>query len=541
MVVIPDLSSVLRYFCASFKTENMLTGQQRTDIDKIWKEFWQNGMTDPLSIIKQITYLLFIRNLDRQQELKEKQANKLKMPVQDPIYSDEQRELRWNVFKTKDPEQMFRLFRKEDGVFDFIKNIGQKGGLFAQTMRYANFDINNPKLLDRIVQMIDKLKIDDIDSKGDVYEYLLSKLATAGINGQFRTPKHIIRLMVDLLQPQTDELVCDPATGTAGFLVGVVEYLREHYPDEFYKKEFRQHFNNGMFSGFESDNTMVGISAMNLQMHGIDNPKLQYMDALSNDNTVKDKYSLILANPPFSGSADYDGIELSLKKSLDLGKTAKTAKTELLFVSLMLRMLKPGGRCAVIVPAGVLFGSTKSHLAVRQLLVDENQLQAVISMPSGVFKPYTGVATAILVFTKTGTGGTDRVWFYDMKADGYSLDDKREALGKLDEATDSRIYSLEENNIPDIIEKFHVIANSSLRGGTTMQSVEQASNDRTAQHFFVTADEIRAESYNLSFNLYQEIVHEQVNYASPADIITRIAKLDDKRKQLMNELGGLLG
>ena len=514
----------------------MLTGQQRTDIDKIWKEFWQNGMTDPLSIIKQITYLLFIRNLDRQQELKEKQANKLNMPIQDPIYQEDQRELRWNVFKTKDPEQMFRLFRKEEGVFDFIKNIGQKGGLFAQTMRYANFDINSPKLLDRIVQMIDKLKIDDIDSKGDVYEYLLSKLATAGINGQFRTPKHIIRLMVDLLQPQTDELVCDPAAGTAGFLVGVVEYLREHYPDEFYKKEFRQHFNKDMFSGFESDNTMVGISAMNLQMHGIDNPKLQYMDALSNDNTVKDKYSLILANPPFSGSADYDGIELSLKKSLNLGKTAKTAKTELLFVSLMLRMLKPGGRCAVIVPAGVLFGSTKSHLAVRRLLVDENQLQAVISMPSGVFKPYTGVATAILLFTKTGTGGTNNVWFYDMKADGFSLDDKREALGKLDEATDTRIHSLEENNIPDIIEKFHAIANSSPLGGDA-----EGRGGRTGQHFFVPASEIRAENYNLSFNLYQEIVHEQVNYDSPKIIIQRIAKLDDERKQLMNELGGLLG
>ncbi len=516
----------------------MLTGQQRNDIDRIWKEFWQNGMTDPLSIIKQITYLLFIRNLDRQQELKEKQANKLKMPIQDPIYLEGQRELRWNVFKTKDPEQIFRLFRKEDGVFDFIKSIGKKGGLFAETMRYANFDINSPKLLDRIVQMIDKLKIDDIDSKGDVYEYLLSKLATAGINGQFRTPKHIIRLMVDLLQPKTDELACDPATGTAGFLVGMVEYLREHYPDEFYKKEFRQHFNNGMFSGFESDNTMVGISAMNLQMHGIDNPKLKYMDALSNDNTVKDKYSLIFANPPFSGSADYDGIELSLKKSLALGKTAKSAKTELLFVSLMLRMLKPGGRCAVIVPAGVLFGSTKSHLAVRQLLVDENQLQAVISMPSGVFKPYTGVATAILLFTKTGTGGTNRVWFYDMKADGFSLDDKREPLGKLDEETDTRICSLDENNIPDIIARFHEISDSPLRGDAKYRG---AANDRTARQFFVTADEISAENYNLSFNLYQEIVHEQVNYTAPKVIIERISKMDEERKQLMNELGGLLG
>jgi type I restriction enzyme M protein len=507
----------------------MLTGQQRNDIDRIWKEFWQNGMTDPLSIIKQITYLLFIRNLDRQQELKEKQANKLKMPVQYPIYSEEQRELRWNVFKTKDPEQMFHLFRKEGGVFDFIKSIGHQGGLFAQTMRYANFDINNPKLLDRVVQMIDKLKIDDRDSKGDVYEYLLSKLATAGINGQFRTPKHIIRMMVDLLQPQTNELACDPATGTAGFLVGIVEYLRENYPDEFFKKEFRRHFNNGMFSGFESDNTMVGISAMNLQMHGIDNPKLQYMDALSNDNTIKDKYSLIFANPPFSGSADYDGIELSLKKALNLGKTAKKAKTELLFIALMLRMLKPGGRCAVIVPAGVLFGSTKSHKAVRQLLVDDNQLQAVISMPSGVFKPYTGVATAILIFTKTGTGGTDKVWFYDMKADGFSLDDKREPLGKLDEATKMVSASVEENNIPDIISKFHSI-----------QRGEEIDQPRKGQHFFVPANEIRKEDYNLSFNLYQEMVYEEVKYDPPKYIISRIEELDEERIELMKDLGGML-
>lgn len=507
----------------------MITGQQRNDIDRIWKEFWQNGMTDPLSIIKQITYLLFIRNLDRQQELKEKQANKLRMPLKDPIYTEEQRELRWRVFKDKDPEQMFRLFRKENGVFDFIKNIGQKGGLFAETMRYANFDINNPKLLDKAVQLIDKLKIDDRDSKGDVYEYLLSKLATAGINGQFRTPKHIIRMMVDLLEPQTDELVCDPAAGTAGFLVGVVEYLRDNHPDEFYKKEFQQHFNNGMFSGFESDNTMVGISAMNLQMHGIDNPKLRYMDALSNDNTIKDQYSLILANPPFSGSADYDGIELSLKKALNLGKTAKSAKTELLFLALMLRMLKPGGRCAVIVPAGVLFGSTKSHRAVREALIDEHQLQAVISMPSGVFKPYTGVATAILIFTKTGTGGTDKVWFYDMKADGFSLDDKRDPLGKLKD-NEERVYAEGENDIPDIICKFHKVVAS-----------EEIDQPRTGQHFFVDANEIREEGYNLSFNLYQEMVYQEVQYDKPADIISRIEKLDEKRRLLMKELGGMLG
>jgi len=513
----------------------MLTGQQRNDIDKIWKEFWQNGMTDPLSIIKQITYLLFIRSLAKQQEDKEKQANKLRMKVQDPIYTEEQRELRWNVFKDKDPEQMFSLFRREGGVFDFIKNLGEKGGLFAETMRYANFDINSPKLLDKVVQMLDKVKLDDRDTKGDVYEYLLSKLSSAGINGQFRTPKHIIRMMVDLMQPQIDEWVCDPAAGTAGFLVSVVEYLRDNYPDEFFKKEFREHFNNGMFNGFESDNTMVGISAMNLQMHGIDNPKLKYQDALSGDNDVKDKYSLILANPPFTGSVDYDGIELSLKKDLNLGKAAKSAKTELLFLALMLRMLRPGGRCAVIVPAGVLFGSTKSHLAIRQKLIDENQLQAVISMPSGVFKPYTGVATAILIFTKTGTGGTDKVWFYDMKADGFTLDDKREMLGKPNEQEPEipalRSYAHEENNIPDIIQKFHHIN----------QNLSAFGDDRTAQQFFVPVDEIRKENYNLSFNLYQEIVHEEIQYNSPKEILKKISQLDNERNDLMKELGGLLG
>lgn len=523
----------------------MLTGQQRNDIDKIWKEFWQNGMTDPLSIIKQITYLLFIRSLDRQQELKEKQAAKLKMDVTDPIYSDDQRELRWNVFKTKDPEQMYRLFRKEDGVFDFIKTIGKKGGLFAETMRYANFEINSPKLLDKVVQLLDAVKMDDRDTKGDLYEYLLSKLSSAGINGQFRTPKHIIRLMVDLMQPKTDDWVCDPAAGTAGFLVGVVEYLKETYSDEFFKSEFKKHYNNGMFSGFENDTTMIGVGAMNLQMHGIDNPHLQYQDALSADNTIKDKFSLILANPPFTGSVDYDGIEVSLKKALNASKTSKNAKTELLFLALMLRMLRPGGRCAVIVPAGVLFGSTQSHLAIRKKLIDENQLQAVISMPSGVFKPYTGVATAILIFTKTGTGGTKNVWFYDMKADGYSLDDKRDVLGKPDESDpdniQKRAYKLTENNIPDIIEKFYVISTPPIGESAV------GANDKSAQHFFVEVDEIRKENYNLSFNLYQQMVHTETIYDSPKDIINGnthrkgIRQIDQERTELLKALEGLLG
>jgi type I restriction enzyme M protein len=503
----------------------MLTGQLRNEVDKIWKEFWQNGMTDSLSIIKQITYLLFIRELDKQQTLKEKQANKLKMEIIDPIYTDEQRELRWSVFKDKDPETMFRLFRKENGIFDFIRNIGADGGIFAATMKYANFEINSPKLLDKVIQLLDAIQMDDKDTKGDLYEYLLSKLSSAGINGQFRTPRHIIKMMVELTQPLPDDEICDPASGTAGFLVASAEYLHEKYSDKFYDKAFREHYNNKMFNGFENDTTMLGVGAMNLQMHGITDPQLKYIDALSDSNDVKEGYSLMLANPPFSGSLDYSGVETSLKKMLKASKTSKSGKTELLFLALMLRALKPGGRAAVVVPAGVLFGSTKSHKALRQALIDENQLQAVISMPSGVFKPYTGVATAILIFTKTGTGGTDKVWFYDMKADGYTLDDKRDSTP-------------DKNDIPDIIEKYISIMNEAID--------DDFGTNRTANNFFVGADEIRAEDYNLSFNLYQEIVYEEVKYDSPKDIIngnkTRkgIRTLDKEREQLMSDLENLL-
>jgi type I restriction enzyme M protein len=502
----------------------MLTGQLRNEVDKVWMEFWQNGMTDSLSIIKQITYLLFIRGLDRQQTLKEKQANKLQMEITDPIYTEDQRELRWSVFKDMPPEDMFRNFRKENGVFDFIKNIGKEGGLFAETMRYANFEINSPKLLDKVIQLLDGIQMDDRDTKGDLYEYLLSKLSSAGINGQFRTPRHIIKMMVDLMEPKEDDLICDPAAGTAGFLVASAEYMQDHYEDKFLDKNFREHFNDRMFNGFENDTTMLGVGAMNLQMHGITNPQLQYMDALSDANDVNDKYSLMLANPPFAGQLDYSGVETSLKKALKATKTSKSGKTELLFLALMLRALRPGGRAAVVVPAGVLFGSTKSHKAIRQMLIDENQLQAVISMPSGVFKPYTGVATAILMFTKTGTGGTDQVWFYDMKADGYSLDDKRDEI--------------ENNDISEIIEKFQALNGEKYK--------ESDFTDRKAKHFLVSVDEIREEDYNLSFNLYQEIVYEAIEYDKPEDIINGneqrkgIRTLDQEREDLLKALEDLL-
>jgi len=373
--------------------------------------------------------------------------------------------------------------------------------------------IPTPKLLDQVVQMIDKIKMDDRDTKGDLYEYLLSKIATAGRNGQFRTPRHIIKLMVEMMQPSKEDTICDPACGTAGFLVAAGEYVHEHHPDWLHEQAFRDHFNADMFTGIEFDSTMLRIAAMNLQLHGIDNPQLIGRDALSEANAeCRDQFSLMLANPPFKGSLDYDSVESSLLK------TVKTKKTELLFLGLMLRMLKIGGRCAVIIPDGVLFGSSNAHKQLRQTLVETHKLEAVISMPSGVFKPYAGVSTAIVVFTKTNNGGTDKVWFYDMQADGFSLDDKRSPI--------------KDDNIPDIIERF--------KNRTNTENGEQ-DRSSTDQSFLVPFDDIKGNDWDLSINRYKEVVYEQVDYAPPAQIIAEIEQLDAERTQALKILKELLG
>lgn len=502
----------------------MLTGSIRNEVDRLWDAFATGGVANPLTVIEQITYLLFIRHMDEIQTVKDHQKNMLGVEDPNPIYGSNEQDLRWSQFCNNDPESMFRLFTKEDGVFDQMKAIGNKDGVFSQFMKGATFMIPTPKLLDQVVQMIDKIKMDDRDTKGDLYEYLLSKIASAGRNGQFRTPRHIIKMMVELMQPGKEEMICDPSAGSAGFLVAAGEYIHEHHKDWLVDQKFLDHYNTKMFNGVEFDATMIRIAAMNLQLHGIEQPNLIFKDSLSEANADhKEKYTMILANPPFKGSLDYDGVETSLLK------TVKTKKTELLFLALMLRMLKTGGRCAVIIPDGVLFGSSKAHKQIRQEIIETNKLEAVISMPSGVFKPYAGVSTAILIFTKTNSGGTDKVWFYDMQADGFSLDDKRNQLVDdlfLAEKQDEDYHG--KCNIPDIIARYSNIDTEKER-------------KRTEQSFFVPFDEIKANDWDLSINRYKEIVYEEVQYDAPKDIMTDIRQLDKERSETLKKLGEMLG
>ena len=491
----------------------MITGELKSQVDKIWEAFWTGGISNPLTVIEQFTFLLFIRRMDERQLLEEKKANMIGKPVESTIYSEAQKGLRWHVFKNEDPEVMFDLFTKPKvddlTVFDHMKQVGSDAGVFAEFMKGATFMIPTARLLDQVVQMIDGIKMDDRDTKGDLYEYLLSKIATAGTNGQFRTPRHIIKMMVEMTQPNQEDTICDPSCGSAGFLVGAGEYFHEKHPDWFTEKTFREHFHNNMFSGIEFDSTMLRIGAMNLQLHGIEAPNLIGKDALSESNAdIRNEYSLILANPPFKGSLDYDSVEASILK------TVKTKKTELLFLGLMLRMMKTGGRAAVIIPDGVLFGSSKAHKQIRQELIEKHKLECVISMPSGVFKPYAGVSTAVVIFTKTGTGGTDKVWFYDMQADGYSLDDKRSEV--------------KENDIPDILDRYHKLA-------------DETDRSRTDKSFLVPFNEIKDNDWDLSINRYKEIVYEEIEYAAPSEIIGEIETLDQERNDALTALKEMLG
>ena len=404
----------------------MITGELKSKIDRIWDTMWSGGISNPLSVIEQLTYLLFIKSLDELQTLKEAKAARTDKPIQGPIFAPDQDRLRWSRFKEVAPEQMFEAVR--DGVFPFIKTLGNKegtdgegGSTYTHHMKDALFMMPTARVLANVVDQLDGIGMADSDTKGDLYEYMLGKIATAGQNGQFRTPRHIIKLMVDMTAPAPKDVICDPACGTAGFLIAASKYLVEHHSDTIYKDApARRRFNEGTFHGHDFDNTMLRIGSMNMLLHGVENPDIRYRDSLAeSDEGAAEKYSLILANPPFAGSLDYEST------AKDLQQIVKTKKTELLFLALFLRLLQTGGRAAVIVPDGVLFGSSKAHKALRKILVEDQKLDAIVSMPSGVFKPYAGVSTAILLFTKTNSGGTDNVWFYDMQADGYSLDDKR--------------------------------------------------------------------------------------------------------------------
>nr|WP_150959874.1 class I SAM-dependent DNA methyltransferase [Aneurinibacillus sp. XH2] len=483
----------------------MITGELRQKVDRIWETFWTGGITNPLSVIEQFTYLLFIKGLDEAETRKENESLLLSVPFTGLFPSDKQH-LRWSQFKSFDPQRMYDVVSNE--VFPFIKTLhGDKDSAYAKYMGDAIFMIPTPNMLVRIVEGIDTIDMKDRDTNGDLYEYLLSKVATAGTNGQFRTPRHIIEMMVALMKPTPEDIICDPAAGSAGFLVAAGEYLRKHHADLFLVQGLKEHFNNHMFYGFDMDRTMLRIGAMNMLLHGVDNPNIEYRDSLNENNTDKDKYTLILANPPFKGSLDADSV------AADLLRVTRTKKTELLFLALFLRMLKVGGRCASIVPDGVLFGNSKAHKDIRKEIVENHKLEAIISMPSGVFKPYAGVSTAIIIFTKTGAGGTDHVWFYDMKADGYSLDDKRNPI--------------EANDIPDILERF---GNWEAEKG----------RKRTEKSFLVPVDEIRSNAYDLSINRYKETEYEEVQYEDPKVILASIKQLEDEIVEGLAELEALL-
>lgn len=511
----------------------MLTGELRSQVDGIWNAFWSGGISNPLEVMEQITYLLFLRRLDDLHTLEENKSTRLKKPMERRIFPEgvdakgrDYNDMRWSRFKHLAPSEMYIVVGEH--VFPFLRNMGGDGSTYAHHMRDARFTIPTPALLAKVVDMLDHVPMEDRDTKGDLYEYMLGKIASAGQNGQFRTPRHIIQLMVAIAEPTATDIMCDPASGTCGFLVAAGEYLRQHNPEIFLDAASREHFHAGMFHGYDFDNTMLRIGSMNMMLHGVDNPDIRYRDSLAQDHAGdEDKYSLILANPPFAGSLDYE------TTAKDLLAIVKTKKTELLFLALFIRLLKAGGRANIIVPDGVLFGSSNAHKELRRMLVEDHKLDAVISLPSGAFKPYAGVSTAILVFTKTNSGGAENVWFYDMQADGWSLDDKRQPLLSEDKLGVAPVTALSDdehfkNNLPDVLSRWK------QREGT------EAQRPRTAQSFCVPKAEIAANGYDLSINRYKEVVHDVVEHLHPKVIMAKLGVLEADIATGMKELEELL-
>jgi type I restriction enzyme M protein len=540
----------------------MITGDLKSQIDAIWSTFWTGGVTNTITIVEQLTYLIFIKDLDESEvrnELKARHGFKYT-----PIFNQEQQNFRWKNLKELDVNARHNIFTNTvDGIFPFIRSLGKETSLFATHMKGATFGISKASVLDQVMEKLENIDMSNQDTKGDIYEYLLSKLEGGGTAGQFRTPRHIIKLMVELMQPTLEDTVCDPSVGTAGFLVAAKEYIDKH--NEVTKLDrYADHINKKMFNGTEFDATMLRIASMNLYLHGVEEPNIIDVDAVSKDNTISNAYTLVLANPPFKGTIDKESIAPGLKNVTD------TSKTELLFLALMLRQLKTGGRAAVIVPDGVLFGSGKAYKSIREEIIANNKLEAVISMPSGVFKPYAGVSTAIIIFTKTGTGGTDNVWFYDMLADGKSLDDKRSLLVDEDLFMDFAFGNALENadeelkksvhdkfNLPQILDHYRYYKSDYFKkmhgkNGELLQVNDVPNNlgfnqfmgetlthdysDRTSQSFLVPFNEIKENDWDLTINKYKEIPYEEVKYDAPKMILNRIAELDKERKSLFAKL-----
>lgn len=502
----------------------MITGEIKNKIDQIWDTFFVAGITNPITVLEQMTYIFFMKMLDDKQLQEEENARDWDSEVQNPTFidgklwvnpeavSDEERagvpyeNLRWHVFKNFGADNMYKVVRQS--VFEFIKHIGTgEESAYSRYMKSAIFLIPNARTLAKIVDGVDSLDMNNRDAMGDVYEYILGKMAASGTNGQFRTPRHIIRMIVEMMQPTPQDYICDPAMGSAGFLVEAVKYIKERHETALYVGDEARHMKTSMINGYDTDQTMLRIGAMNLLLHDITAPELAWRDSLSEQNDDQGCYSLIMANPPFAGSLDKGNVNKSILAY------ANTSKTELLFLAQFVRSLEIGGRCASIVPDGVLFGTSKAHVAIRKEIVDNQQLRAVISMPSGVFKPYAGVSTAVLVFNKTNCGGTDRVWFYDMKADGFSLDDKRSPIN--------------DNDIPDVVNRF-------------LNPDKEQERTRKDQSFFVPVDEIRQNDYDLSINKYKEVERERVEYEPVKDILARLEQTEAEYAKGYGELRGML-
>ena len=502
----------------------MITGEIKNKIDQIWDTFFVAGITNPITVLEQMTYIFFMKMLDDKQLQEEENARDWDSEVQNPTFidgqlwvnpeavSDEERagvpyeNLRWHVFKNFGADNMYKIVRQS--VFEFIKHIGTgEESAYSRYMKSAIFLIPNARTLAKIVDGVDSLDMNNRDAMGDVYEYILGKMAASGTNGQFRTPRHIIRMIVEMMQPTPQDYICDPAMGSAGFLVEAVKYIKERHETALYVGDEARHMKTSMINGYDTDQTMLRIGAMNLLLHDITAPELAWRDSLSEQNDDQGCYSLIMANPPFAGSLDKGNVNKNILAY------ANTSKTEQLFIAQFVRSLEIGGRCASIVPDGVLFGTSKAHVAIRKEIVDDQQLCAVISMPSGVFKPYAGVSTAVLVFNKTNCGGTDRVWFYDMKADGFSLDDKRSPIN--------------DNDIPDVVNRF-------------LNPDKEQERTRKDQSFFVPVDEIRQNDYDLSINKYKEVERERVEYEPVKDILARLEQTEEEYAKGIEELRGML-
>ncbi len=540
----------------------MLTGPIRNDIDKLWEKFWTGGITNPLTVIEQISYLMFARMLDMQEDVAERKTAALQKQGKgrkefDRLFPNtpEGQLLRWKNFKNLSGKELHKHLKQN--VYPWFAELGKKSdaqdglgtdgtaiealGHIGEYMQDADLEIKNESVLVSAVEMVDELPLTQSDVKGDIYEYLLSKLTTAGINGQFRTPRHIIDAMIELIDPQPTESICDPACGTAGFLARSMEYLNrmhssdsgifededgnKHYTGDLLEP-YRDHINKQMFWGFDFDTTMLRVSSMNMALHGVNSANILYQDSLS--KSIKENFpqqeenyfDVILANPPFKGSLD------ETNTNPDVLGLVKTKKTELLFVAHILRALKLGGRAAVIVPDGVLFGSSKAHQQLRQELIENNQLEGIVSLPSGVFKPYAGVSTAILMFTKGGT--TERVWFYDLQADGYSLDDKRTPL-----------KGEGSNDLPDAIAKWKRYREM-VEANAPAKDISKAFGDKAEKAFVVDAQEIVSNRFDLSINRYKEVVYVEEKYEDPKVILKNLKALEREIMADLDDLEGML-